>query len=129
LVDEVFEVRTQVNCGLTTVNRVDRLLELNKNLGCHSGEAWRLFKEAYHEREFSDSLLEVSLNFSICSFDLSSFFLLCDGYTLAATASCSQSFVKTEPLSSKTGDYDFAYASDTAENNGRDHGHIVELSY
>jgi hypothetical protein len=34
-----------------------------------------------------------------------------------------------EPLSPKTGDYDFAYASDTVENNGRDPGHIVELSY
>jgi hypothetical protein len=39
-----------------------------------NGEAWRLFKEAYPERDFSDFWLEVSLNFSICSFDLSSFF-------------------------------------------------------
>jgi hypothetical protein len=28
-----------------------------------SGEAWRLFKEAYLERDFSDFWLEVSLNF------------------------------------------------------------------
>jgi hypothetical protein len=34
-----------------------------------------------------------------------------------------------EPPSPKTSDYDFAYASDIAENSGRDPGHIVELSY
>jgi hypothetical protein len=39
-----------------------------------SGEAWRLFKEAYPECDFSDFWLEVSLNFSTCSFDMSSFF-------------------------------------------------------
>jgi hypothetical protein len=94
-----------------------------------NGEAWRLFKEAYPERDFSDFWLEVSLNFSICSFDLSLFFLQHDGYAPAAEASSSRSFVKMEPLSPKTGDYDFAYASDTVENNGRDPGHIVELSY
>jgi hypothetical protein len=84
--------------------------------------------EAYPEREFSDFWLEVSLNFSICSFDLSSFFLLRDGNTPAA-ASSSQSLVKTEPLSPKTDEYNFAYASDIVENNGRDPEHIVELSY
>jgi hypothetical protein len=36
-----------------------------------SGEAWRLFKEAYPERDFSDFWLEASLDFSIRSFDLS----------------------------------------------------------
>jgi hypothetical protein len=37
--------------------------------------------------------------------------------------------VKTEPLSPKTGEYDFAYASDVVENNGCDPGRIVELSF
>jgi hypothetical protein len=94
-----------------------------------SGEAWRLFNEAYPERDFSNFWLEVSLNFSIYNFGLSLFFLQRDGYAPVAEASSSRSFMKTEPLSSKTGDYDFAYASDTVENNGRDPGHIVELSY
>jgi hypothetical protein len=55
-----------------------------------SGEAWRLFKETHPERDFSDFWLEVSLNFSINSFDLSSIFLLCDDFTPATTASSSQ---------------------------------------
>jgi hypothetical protein len=41
-----------------------------------SGEAWRLFKEACPDRNFFDFWLEAFLNFSICSFDLSTFFLL-----------------------------------------------------
>jgi hypothetical protein len=44
-------------------------------------------------------------------------------------ASSSQSFVKTEPLSTKISEYDFSYASDIAESGSRDPGHIVELSY
>jgi hypothetical protein len=32
-------------------------------------------------------------------------------------------------LAPKTSDYDFAYASDIAENSGGDPGHIVELLY
>jgi hypothetical protein len=36
LVGEVFEVRTQVDCDLTTVSRVDRRLRLIKNLGRHN---------------------------------------------------------------------------------------------
>jgi hypothetical protein len=56
-------------------------------------------------------------------------FFQCDGYAPAATASSSRSFVKTEPLSPKTGDCEFAYASDIIENDGRDPGHIVKLSY
>jgi hypothetical protein len=67
-----------------------------------SGEAWRLFKEAYPERDFSDFWLKFSLNFSISSFDLSSIFLLYDGYTPTTVASSSRSFVKTEPLSPNT---------------------------
>jgi hypothetical protein len=39
-----------------------------------SGEAWRLFKEAQPEQDFSDFWLEASLKFSIDCFDLSSFF-------------------------------------------------------
>jgi hypothetical protein len=39
-----------------------------------SGEAWRLFKEAHPEQDFSDFWLEVSLKFSMDCFDLSSFF-------------------------------------------------------
>jgi hypothetical protein len=81
------------------------------------------------DRDFSDFWLEASLNFSICSFDLSTFFLLLGGNTPAAVASSSSSLVKTEPLSSKTDEHDFAYASDIVENNGRDPGHIVELSF
>jgi hypothetical protein len=94
-----------------------------------SGKSWRLFKEANLKRDFSDFRLEVSRNFSISSFDLSSFFLLCDDYTPATVASSSRSFVKMEPLSPKIGEYNFAYASDIVENNGRDPGHIVELSF
>jgi hypothetical protein len=94
-----------------------------------SGEAGRLFKEAYLERDFSDFRLEACLDFSICSFYLSWFFLQRDGCVPATEASRSRTFVKTEPPSPKTSDYDFAYASDTVENNGRNPGHIVELSY
>jgi hypothetical protein len=39
-----------------------------------SGEAWRLFKESHHDQDFSDFWLEACMNFSICSFDLSTFF-------------------------------------------------------
>jgi hypothetical protein len=69
------------------------------------------------------------LNFSICSFDLSTFFLLREDDTPAAATLSSSSLVKTEPLSPKTDDHDFTYASDIVENNGRDPGHIVELSF
>jgi hypothetical protein len=93
-----------------------------------SGEAWRLFKEAHPNRDFSDFWFEVSLKFSICSFDLSTFFLLREGNTRAAATSSSSSLVKTEPLSPSTDVHDFAYASDVLENNSRDPGHIVELS-
>jgi hypothetical protein len=94
-----------------------------------SGEAWRLFKAAYPERDFSDFWLEACLDFSIRSFELSWFYLQRDGYNLATEASSPRTFVKTEPPSPKTSNYDFAYSSDTAENSGRDPGHIVELSY
>jgi hypothetical protein len=64
--------------------------------------------------------LEVSLHFSINSFDLSTFFLLHEDDSPAATTPSSQSFVKTEPLSPITTGLDFAYASDVVENNSRD---------
>jgi hypothetical protein len=63
------------------------------------------------------------------SFQLSWFFLQRDGYALATEASSPQTFVKTEPLSPKTSDYDFAYASDTAEHSGLNPGHIIKISY
>jgi hypothetical protein len=88
-----------------------------------------LFKEAHPNRDFSDFWLEVSLNFSICSFDLSTFFLLREGDTRDAASSSTLSLVKTEPLSPRTDVHDFAYASDVVENNSRDPGHIVELSF
>jgi hypothetical protein len=81
-----------------------------------SGEAWRLFKETHPERDFSH-------------FDLSSFFLLHEDYSATAAASSSSKLLKTEPLSPITTELDFAYASDVAENNSRNLGHIVELSF
>jgi hypothetical protein len=62
-------------------------------------------------------------------FDLSSFFLLREDYSPTVVASSSSKILKTEPLSPITIGLDFAYASDVVENNGRDPGHIVELSY
>jgi hypothetical protein len=94
-----------------------------------SGESWRLFKEVYPDRDFSDFWLETSLKFSICSFDLSTFFLLCEYDSSADAASSSSNVVKTEPLSPSTDGHDFAYASDVMENNNCDPGHIVELLY
>jgi hypothetical protein len=93
-----------------------------------SGEAWRLFKEAYPDRDFSDIWLEASLKFSICSFDLFIFLLRGDD-TPAVAASSSSNLVKTEPLRPRTDEHDFAYASDIVENNSHDPGHIVELSF
>jgi hypothetical protein len=94
-----------------------------------SGKAWRLFKETHLERDFSDFCLEVSLKFSMNYFGLSSFFLLCEDCSPTDAASSSSKILKTEPLSPITTGLDFAYASDVVENNSRDPGHIVELSY
>jgi hypothetical protein len=93
-----------------------------------SGEAWWLFKEAYPDQDFFDFWLETSLKFSICIFDLFTFFLLREDDSSTAVASSSSKVMKTEPLSPITDGHDFAYASDVAENNSRDPGHIVELS-
>jgi hypothetical protein len=94
-----------------------------------SGEAWRLFKEAHLEQDFSDFWLEVSLKFSMDCFDLSSFFFLREDESPIATNSSSSKLVKTEPLSPITTGLDFAYASDVAENSSREPGHVVELSF
>jgi hypothetical protein len=94
-----------------------------------SGEAWRLVKEAHPEQDFSDFWLEVTLKFSTNCFDLSSFFLLRDDESPTTASSSSSRVVKTEPLSPITTRLDFAYASDVAENNSRDPGHVVELSF
>jgi hypothetical protein len=95
-----------------------------------SGEAWRLFREAHPEHDFSDFWLEVSLWFSMGCFDLSSFFLLCEEEEGSSAAnSCSTKIPKTEPLSPIAGELDFAYASDIAEDNSCEPGHVVELSF
>jgi hypothetical protein len=94
-----------------------------------SGEAWCLFKEAHPEQDFSDFWLEVSLKFSTGCFDLPSFFLLREDESSPATNSSSSKVVKMEPLSSITIGLDFAYASDIIENNSREPGHVVELTF
>jgi hypothetical protein len=93
-----------------------------------SGEAWRLFKQAHPEQDFSDFLLETSLKFSMGCFDLSSFFLFCKESSASAT-SCSANIPKTEPLGPLADASVFAYASDVAEDNSCKLGHVVELSF
>jgi hypothetical protein len=63
-----------------------------------SGEAWRLYKEVYPRRKFSDFWLECCQDFSMRNFQLIWFFLQRDGHALATEASSPQTFVKTEPL-------------------------------
>jgi hypothetical protein len=94
-----------------------------------NGEAWRLFKETHPKRDFFDFWLEVSLNFLMNSFDLSTFFLLREDDSPTAMASSSSKVLKKEPLSPITTELDFAYANDVVENNSHDSGHMVELSY
>jgi hypothetical protein len=94
-----------------------------------SGEAWRLFKRAHPEQDFSDFWLEASLKFSIGCFDLSSFFLFRKKKRSTSSTSRSAKIPKTEPLSPLAGASDFAYASDMAENNFCKPGHVVELSF
>jgi hypothetical protein len=62
-------------------------------------------------------------------FDLYSFFPLREDYSSIVAASSSSEVLKMEPLSPITTGLDFAYASDVAEHNCRNPGHIVELSY
>jgi hypothetical protein len=94
-----------------------------------SGEAWRLFKEAHLEKDFSDFWLDVSLKFSINCFDLSLFFLLREDESPIATNSSYSRVLKTDPFSPITTGLDFAYASDVVENNSHDPRHVVELSF
>jgi hypothetical protein len=94
-----------------------------------SGEAWRLFKEAHPDRDFSDFWLEVSLKFLMDCFNLSSFFLLREDEISFAANSSSSKVVKMEPLSPITTGLEFAYASDILENNSRESGHVVEISF
>jgi hypothetical protein len=63
------------------------------------------------------------------NFDISTFFLLREDDSPAATASSSSKVLKMEHLSPITTGLTFAYASDVVENNSRDPSHIVELSY
>jgi hypothetical protein len=86
-------------------------------------------KRLIPEHDFSDFWLEVSLRFSMGCFDLSSFFLLRKKESSSAANSSSPKISKTEPLSPIADELDFAYASDIAEDNSREPGHIVELSF
>jgi hypothetical protein len=94
-----------------------------------SGEAWRLFKRAHPEQDFSDFWLETSLKFSMGCFDLSSFFLLCKKEGSIAANSSSMKIPKTEPLSPTVDELNFAYASDIAEDDSCEPGHVVKLSF
>jgi hypothetical protein len=94
-----------------------------------SGEAWRLFKQAHPEQDFSDFWLETLLKFSMGCFDLSSFFLFYKKESSAHATSCSVNIPKTEPVSPNADALDFAYASDVAEDNSCKPGHVVELAF
>jgi hypothetical protein len=93
------------------------------------GEAWRLFKRAHPEQDFSDFWLETSLKFSIRCFDLSSFFLLCKKGGSTGANSSSTKISKMEPLSPIAGELNFAYASNIAEDDSCEPGHVVELLF
>jgi hypothetical protein len=93
------------------------------------GEAWRLFKRAHPEQDFSDFWLETSLKFSIRCFDLSSFFLLCKKGGSTGANSSSTKIPKMEPLSPIAGELNFAYASNIAEDDSCEPGHVVELLF
>jgi hypothetical protein len=58
-----------------------------------------------------------------------SFLFLHKGESSSATNSSSSKILKVEPLSPITDELDFAYASDIAEDNSREPGHIVELLF
>jgi hypothetical protein len=88
-----------------------------------------LFQKAHPEQDFSDFWLEVSLRFSMGCFDLSSFFLFRKKEGSSAANSSSSKIPKTEPLSLIAGELEFSYASDIAEDNSCEPGHVVELSF
>jgi hypothetical protein len=94
-----------------------------------SGEAWRLFQKAHPKQDFSDFWLEVSLRFSMGCFNLSFFFLFRKKEGSIAANSSSSKIPKMEPLSPIAGELDFAYASNIAEDNSCELGHVVELSF
>jgi hypothetical protein len=94
-----------------------------------SGEAWRVFKQAHPEQDFSDFWLETSLKFSMSCFDLSPFFLFCKKESSASATSCFANIPKIEPLSPLADASGFAYARDVAEDNSCKPGHVVELSF
>jgi hypothetical protein len=94
-----------------------------------SGEAWRLFQKPHPQQDFFDFWLEISLRFSMGSFDLSSFILLQKKAIPSAANSSSSRIPKTEPLSPIADELDFAYTSDIADDNSSKPGHIVELSF
>jgi hypothetical protein len=94
-----------------------------------SGEPWRLFQKAHPEQDFSDFWLKVSLRFSMGCFELSSFFLLHKKESSSAASSSSSKIPKTEPLSPIADELDFTYASDIAEANSCEPGHVVKLSF
>jgi hypothetical protein len=104
-------------------------LRIHRDKMFASCEAWHLFKRAHPEQDFSDFWLEVSLRFSMGCFDLSSFFLLRKKEGSSAASSGSSKVPKTEPLSPIADALDFAYASDIAEDNSCEPGHVVELSF
>jgi hypothetical protein len=93
------------------------------------GEAWRLFKRAHPEQDFSDFWLEASLKFSIGCFHLSSFFLLRRKIRSVSSTPPPSKVPKMEPLSPLADAPGFAYASDMVENNVCKPGHVVELSF
>jgi hypothetical protein len=62
-------------------------------------------------------------------FDLSSFFLFCKKGGSTGASSSSTKIPKTEPISPIAGELNFAYASDIAEDDSCEPGHVVELSF
>jgi hypothetical protein len=57
------------------------------------------------------------------------FLFLRKGDSFTATNSNSSRIPKMEPLSPITDELNFAYASDIAEDNSREPGHVIELSF
>jgi hypothetical protein len=90
-----------------------------------SGEAWRLFQEAHPEQDFSIFGSRFRLGFLWDA----SIFLLRNKESSSAANSSSSKIPKMEPLSPIVDKLDFAYASDSAEDNSREPGHVVELSF
>jgi hypothetical protein len=104
-------------------------LRIHRDKMIVSGEAWRLFKRAHPEQDFSDFWLETSLKISMGCFDLASCFLLCKREGSTSANSSSTTIPKTEPLSPAAGELSFAYASDIAEDGSCEPGHVVELLF